>query len=133
MLGIVRTGESGPNKAAETLVVERSSGIVAIDAATGDFRWRFESQDLLDACLVGTRDGVLVTVREQLPNEKAFQPVLVWLDPQSGQPKHRTALAALKDPDPRFGPLVRQGDRVWALFGRGPADPARDLVELVPK
>ena len=133
VLGIVRTGESGPNKAAETLVVERSSGIVAIDAATGDFRWRFESQDLLDACLVGTRDGVLVTVREQLPNEKAFQPVLVWLDPQSGQPKHRTALAALKDPDPRFGPLVRQGDRVWALFGRGPADPARDLVELVPK
>ena len=133
VLGLVRTGESGPNKAAETLVVERSSGIVALDAATGDFRWRFESPDLLDACLVGTRDGVLVTVREPVPNEKAFQPVLVWLDPQSGQPKHRTALAALKDPDPRFGPLVRQGDRVWALFGRGPADPARDLVELVPK
>jgi outer membrane protein assembly factor BamB len=133
VLGIVRTGESGPNKATETLVVERSSGIVAVDTATGDFRWRFESPDLLDACLVGTRDGVLVTVREPIPNEKAFQPVLVWLDPQSGQPKHRTALAALKDPDPRFGPLVRQGDRVWALFGRGPADPARDLVELVPK
>ena len=133
VLGIVRTGESGPNKAAETLVVERSSGIVAIDAATGDFRWRFESQELLDAYLVGTRDGVLVTVREQVPNEKAFQPVLVWLDPQSGQPKHRAALATLKDPDPRFGPLVRQGDRVWALFGRGPADPTRDLVELVPK
>jgi outer membrane protein assembly factor BamB len=133
VLGIVRTGESGPNKATETLVVERSSGIVAVDTATGDFRWRFESPDLLDACLVGTRDGVLVTVREPIPNEKAFQPVLVWLDPQSGKPKHRTALAALKDPDPRFGPLVRQGDRVWALFGRGPADPARDLVELVPK
>jgi outer membrane protein assembly factor BamB len=133
VLGIVRTGESGPNKATETLVVERSSGIVAVDTATGDFRWRFESPDLLDACLVGTRDGVLVTVREPIPNEKAFQPVLVWLDPQSGQPKHRTALATLKDPDPRFGPLVRQGDRVWALFGRGPADPARDLVELVPK
>ena len=133
VLGIVRMGESGPNKAAETLVVERSSGIVVVDAATGDFRWRFESPDLLDGCLVGTRDGVLVTVREQVPNEKAFQPVLVWLDPQSGQPRYRAALAALKDPDPRFGPLVRQGDRVWALFGRGPADPARDLVELVPK
>ena len=48
-------------------------------------------------------------------------------------PRHRASLAALKDPDPRFGPLVRQGDRVWTLFGRGPADPARDLVELVPK
>jgi len=133
ILGLVRSAENGPHKRGANLVVERSSGIVAIDAATGDFRWRFESPDLLDACLVGADEGLVVTVREQLPNDKAWQPVLVWLDPTSGQQKHRAALAMLKDPDPRMGPLVRQGDRVWTLFGRGPTDPARDLVELVPK
>jgi outer membrane protein assembly factor BamB len=133
VLGVVRAGEGAASKATQSLIVERSTGLVALDVATGDFRWRFESRDLLDACLVHASDGVLVTVREQVPNEKAFLPVLMWLDPNSGQPRHRTPLAALKDPDPRLGPLVRQGDRVWALFGRGPADAARDLVELVPK
>ena len=133
MLGIVRTADSGPDRPVEHLIVERTTGLVALDAASGAFRWRFESPDLLDACLVGPRDGVLATVREQLANEPKRQPVLVWLDARSGQTKHRAGLSALKDPDPRLGPLVQQGDRVWTLSGRGPADPARDLVELVPE
>jgi outer membrane protein assembly factor BamB len=133
VLGIVRTGAGGATPAGESLVVERSTGLVALDAATGQFQWRFESPDLLDASLVDARDGVLAAVREPVPHEKAFQPVLVWLDPQSGQVRQRTPLGLLKDPDPRLGPLARHGDRVWTLFGRGPADPARDLVELVPK
>jgi outer membrane protein assembly factor BamB len=132
LLGFVRTAAGRPGQPADCLIVERSSGIVALAADSGTLRWRFESGDLLDAG-VAADEGVLVAVRDPVPNEKARQPTLVWLDPASGLTRLRTALPGLKDADPRLGPLVRQGDRVWTLFGRGPNDPARDLVELVPR
>ena len=124
-----------------TVVVERSRGIDALAAADGRRRWRFESADLLDACLVGggadAADGVLLSVREPAddPGQKqpTFVPALVWLDAATGGPYRRESLPALRDPLPSFGPILPQGERIWALFGRGMADASRDIVELVPR
>jgi hypothetical protein len=76
---------------------------------------------------------VLAACQEPVPNEAARQPVLVWLDGATGAVRHRTPLPQLKDVLPRLGPFLPVGDRVWTLFGRGPTEPSRDLVELLPK
>lgn len=123
------------------VVVESSRGLEALAAADGRRAWSFESVDLLDACLVGPSEtgaaGVLATVRvaDEAPAVKqpTFVPTLVWLDAATGAAGSRTALIALRDPLPCLGPVVLQGGRPWALFGRGVTDASRDIVELVPR
>lgn len=115
------------------IVVERETGLAALDAESGEQVWHAELPDQLDGCLASAGDGVLAAVQEPVPNEASRQPVLVWLDGASGAVRQRTPLPQLKDGFPRLGPFLPIGDRVWTLFGRGPAEPSRDLVELVPK
>jgi outer membrane protein assembly factor BamB len=123
------------------VVVEGSRGLDAFAAADGRRTWRLASTDLLDACLVGPADSgaalVLATVREADGNpalkQPSFVPTLVWLDAVTGKAGARTALVALRDPQPCMGPLVPHGGRLWAVFGRGMADATRDIVELVPR
>ena len=122
------------NVAARPLVVvERETGLAALDAESGEQVWHADLPDQLDGCLVSGGDGVLAAVQEPVPNEASRQPVLVWLDGATGAVRQRTPLPQLKDGFPRLGPFLPVGDRVWTLFGRGPAEPSRDLVELVPK
>ena len=132
----------------DTVVVERSRGIDALAIDDGRRRWRFDSADLLDACLVSAgaclvggapaaAGGVLVAVREPAedsgPQQPVFVPTLVWLDAGTGSPQRREGLPALRDQQPFFGPIVQQGERLWALSGRGMAEAKRDIVELVPR
>jgi outer membrane protein assembly factor BamB len=122
------------NAAARPLVVvERETGLAALDAESGETVWHADLPDQLDGCLVSGGDGVWAACQEPVPNEAARQPVLVWLDGATGAVRHRTPLPQLKDVLPRLGPFLPVGDRVWTLFGRGPTEPSRDLVELLPK
>jgi len=115
------------------VVVERETGLAALDVESGEQVWHADLPDQLDGCLVSGADGVLAACQERVPNEASRQPVLVWLDGATGAVRQRMALPQLKDGFPRLGPFLPIGDRVWTLFGRGPAEPTRDLVELVPK
>jgi hypothetical protein len=136
-LGIV----SLPAEKTELLVVETTTGWVAIDVADGAMKWRVDSNDMLDACLVSQKEGVLVAVRERMEKEPLCQPVFLWLDSTTGTIRHRATFPTLKDPSPNLGlhlgtslgPMVWHGERIWALSGRGPADPTRDLLEFVPR
>lgn len=113
------------------VVAERSGGLVALSAANGRIVWHWDTPGLLGGCLVGP-DGVLLVEHEKVPGADTWRPVMVWLDAAGGI-RHRCPLEGLEDPSPRIGPLVPAGNRIWALFGRGPGDPTRDLVDLSPK
>jgi hypothetical protein len=39
----------------------------------------------------------------------------------------------LEGDDPRLGPMVIAGDRIWAFVGQRRTDPTRDVVELIPQ
>lgn len=121
-----------------TIVAERSTRsddrpveLVGFDSRSGAVTWRFGG-DLLDGA-VAAGGGILAALRVPVEGTSGKAPALVWLDAATGQPGPRVVLAAGVDPQPFLGPIVTQGDRVWGLFGRGGADPARDLVELVPQ
>jgi len=125
VLGLVGTGDD------RLLVAERSEGLVALSTRDGAIVWRHDVPELLDGCLVAA-EGVLAVEQEPVTGTPAHRAVLVWLDPR-GTVRRRSPLAGLEDQLPRVGPLVPAGDRLWTLFGRGPGDPTRDLVELTPK
>lgn len=122
----------------DTIVAERSTRsddrpveLVGFDSRSGAVTWRFGG-DLLDGA-VAFGGGIMATLRVPVEGTRGQAPALVWLDAATGQPGPRVVLSAGADPQPFLGPIVTQGDRVWGLFGRGGADAARDLVELVPQ
>lgn len=114
---------------AEKLIVETSAGLEAFDAASGAVAWR-RSAELLTAHACGEPGGVLIVENRRIDNE-LWRPALVWLDPATGQETGRTPLSALADKQPMVGPLVVYEDHLWAFFGRGGREAARDIYELV--
>ena len=108
-----------------------SADLIGVDAATGKVAWRYGPADLLDASLV-TDEGVLLAVREPVAGKNARVAVLVNLDPATGRETRRWPLAACEDPQPFLGPLVPSAGRLRVFFGRGPAEPTRDLMLLAP-
>ena len=121
-------GVAGPR-----LFVETSRGIQAMASDSGKRLWQFESTDMLDGHLLSATDGLLVAVREPVEKENNRQPVLVWLDGETGNVKHRQPFAGLKHEHPYLGPMIANGSRLWAFYGKGPQDPSRDLLEMKAK
>ena len=105
--------------------------LIGIDVATGGVAWRYGPADLLDASLV-TDEGVLAAVRDPLAGKNTRMAVLVNLDPTTGRETQRWSLAACEDPQLFLGPLVPSAGGLRVFFGRGPAEPTRDLMLLAP-
>jgi outer membrane protein assembly factor BamB len=105
--------------------------LVGIDAVTGKQAWRFGPADLLDASLV-TDEGVLAAVREPVAGKNVRTATLVLLDPATGREARRWPLAACEDPHPFLGPVVPSAGGLRVFFGRGPAEPTRDVMLLAP-
>jgi hypothetical protein len=105
--------------------------LIGIDAATGKVAWRYGPADLLDASLV-TDEGVLLAAREPVAGKNTRLAVLVNLDPATGRETRRWPLAACEDPQPFLGPLEPSAGGLRVFFGRGPAEPTRDLMLLAP-
>jgi outer membrane protein assembly factor BamB len=105
------------------------SDVIALDAATGKPAWRFGPADLLDASLTSD-SGLLVALREAVAGKNTRLAALVSLDPDTGAERNRWPLAACEDPHPFLGPVVPVAGRLWAFFGRGPADATRDLITI---
>jgi outer membrane protein assembly factor BamB len=105
--------------------------LTGIDAETGKVAWRYGPIDLLDASLV-TDEGVLAAVREPVAGKNTRMAVLVNLDPATGRETRRWPVAACEDPQPFLGPLAPSAGGLRVFFGRGPAEPTRDLMLLAP-
>jgi len=115
----------------DRLIASTDRGLEARSLKDGSRLWHHDVKRPLAACLAGGQHGIVYT--ESLPpdNEKKQVPQLVWLDPATGLPRAKTPLPTLADPAPRFGPLVPHGDRLFVFFGRGLAEPKRELLELI--
>jgi hypothetical protein len=108
-----------------------AADLIGVDAATGKVAWRYGPADLLDASLV-TDEGVLVAVREPVVGKNARIATLVNLDPATGRETRRWPLASCEDPLPFLGPFAPSAGGLRVFFGRGPAEPTRDLMLLAP-
>ncbi|MGE0605946.1 MAG: PQQ-binding-like beta-propeller repeat protein [Pirellulales bacterium] len=114
-----------------TIVVRTAAGLQGINSKDGSTAWRMNAADLLEASLAaGGR--VLLARGESLTGGK-LRPRLVWLDAATGLEVGSTPLDDLVDEAPALGPLVQQGKRTWAFFGRGASPATRELIELTPQ
>jgi len=115
------------------LVIRTEMGLQALDLTDGKTRWRYNADDVY--CFpLADEQRLLVACREHAGAEKdRWQVRLTWLEAATGAPTATTILSDLIDVDPRLGPLVPHGNRLFAFFGRGQHDPARDVLELIPK
>ena len=71
----------------ERLIVETADEVAALDAKTGRVVWRRQLGRRLDARLCSKPGGILVVEVESVEQPRGFRPVLVWLDPESGEVK----------------------------------------------
>jgi outer membrane protein assembly factor BamB len=112
----------------ERLLVEDDTGIVALDAATGEPAWSYSTEALLHAQLSDNQQ-VLICCRQQIDKESQ-RPCLIWLEAATGRELARSPLVELADKQPMLGPMVSQGKRLWTFFGRGGRDATREIHEL---
>ncbi|MCA9068496.1 MAG: PQQ-binding-like beta-propeller repeat protein, partial [Planctomycetaceae bacterium] len=114
--------------AGDRLVVQTEMGLVGFDQTTGTQEWRYPSSDLLYGILCG---GDRLICSRVLDDSEDGKVCLVWLDAHNGREISQTLLTNLVGKDVRFGPLIEDGERIWALTARGYKEARRDLVELV--
>lgn len=117
-------------KSGEAVVVQTFDGVEAYSAVDGRALWRTPVDDLLHASLCGDEGGVLCSRRIEIEKDRRC-PALLWIDVRTGAGVAQTMFENLADAEPRFGPLIPAGDRMWAFYGRGWKDPNRELIELL--
>ena len=100
----------------------------ALHAADGTVAWRREeASPKLTAAFAA--DSSIAYMVKRGPADKPKMPALVWLEAASGRLLGSVDFPQWQDNDPRVGPLLSTGDRLWAFFSRE-KDPNKDLVEL---
>lgn len=115
--------------AGDCLIVQTEMGLVGFDRTTGKQRWRHPVSDLLDGIVCGGGRLMYSRLLDYPPEQNVC---LVSLDANTGKELSLAILSSLKGKDVRFGPLVQEGDRLWAFTARGFKEARRELVELVP-
>lgn len=117
------------------VIVQTDAGFAALDVADGKVLWETSAPDALDGVLLAA-SGELISARRHALLEdknKASCPLLVKIDTETGRETAAWLLDNLQHEQPRLGPLVVVGDRLWTLFGRGEKDAYRDILELAVK
>lgn len=118
------------------VLVQVDSGFRGLDAETGQLVWSYRAAELLTCSVLesgSNPEGQFVFAQAMpIDSGKRFRPRLVWLEVATGREQGSISLSALDDENPQWGPLVTRAPRIWTFFGRGPHDPRRELVELVP-
>jgi hypothetical protein len=129
-------------RSGDRVIVETDDGIVALALADGQVAWRHHEplgvetgrhpQGIERRCTAAAAGEkyVLYSVRSG-PVDKPKTPALVWLDAATGRQLGSVEVPQWQDVDPRIGPLIPAGGRLWTFFGKE-KDPKRDVVELTP-
>jgi len=119
--------------AGDLLVVQTGEGVCGIDAMAGATRWQLAIDNLFSFHLVDDSSLLLASRERSTTNSDRWLPRLNWVDLADGKLVATTVLTDLADSDPRLGPLVPYGNRLFTFFGRGQQDATRDVVELIPR
>ncbi|MGE5192556.1 MAG: PQQ-binding-like beta-propeller repeat protein [Deltaproteobacteria bacterium] len=117
--------------AGQRVIVETARGWQAHAVSTGKLLWQHDAEQILDAHVCPPTGDLVVAHREPQAND-TWQPVLVWINPETGRETAHLPLESLADKQPMLGPLVVAGERLWTLFGRGLGEPRREAFKLTP-
>jgi outer membrane protein assembly factor BamB len=114
------------------LIVGTVSGLLALDADSGNTLWRCDVENRLDLQYCGP-DGRILCARLQEPTDskRARQPTLAWVDPSNGRTTAEAPLDIGMKQDATFGPLVVCGARQWVLLTRAEKSKDREVLELL--
>jgi len=119
---------------ADNVIVHAGDEYLALELDSGEPQWERQILAPLDAELCEGEHGILLSHEITSPRDANKRcPELVWLDATTGDVTARTALPELTEDEPKFGPLVRHGERIWSFFGNGIQQPHRDVIELQPQ
>jgi outer membrane protein assembly factor BamB len=133
VLGLVGLTRPPAGAGMPRLIVRTERDLRGLDLDTGETVWRFATNDMTSHQLVDGR-AIVLAQRERIRDQNDERRMrLIWLDPMTGHAQATSVIADLVDNDPRLGPLVAAGERIFAFFGRGQHDARRDIVELVPE
>ena len=72
-----------------------------------------------------------MVARREGEESKGRRIVLEWINAKDGRSTGKADVQGLSNDDPRLGPVVSDGGRVWALFGRGQNETEREVMQLV--
>jgi outer membrane protein assembly factor BamB len=111
------------------LLLQTSSGVVALAADTGKPLWYYDAEDLLEAQLLDDRGRLLISQLEPVGVKQA-RTRLMWLDSATGKEQGRSTLDGWQSPMPRLGPAAAYRDRLWLFAGLDDRDPKRQILEV---
>jgi outer membrane protein assembly factor BamB len=115
----------------DVVVIQTESDLRGLDASSGATRWRYPVLDLLGFPLCSQSSVVLAT-NEATNGSEERRVRLTWLNAADGNLVESSIVEGLADVDPRLGPIVSVGEKMFTFFGRGQNDLTRDVVELRP-
>lgn len=118
--------------AAGKLITEQTTGLLALDLATGAEAWKFEEPRMHPRVMLSPTSILIASRFVPTGTDRPRANRLTWIDPATGRAVRTSSLAGLDDDEPRIGPMLSRGDRLWLWFGKSQHDPARDFVELIP-
>ncbi len=118
--------------AAGQLIAEESTGLTALDPATGRSVWTYDAPHMHPRVMLGAKLLLIATRYPLKENEKPRASRLIWIDAATGLPTQSAKLEGLDDDEPRIGLMQLRGDRIWLWSGKSQHDTTRDLVELTP-
>lgn len=115
------------------LVASTLTGLLALDAGSGKTLWSHDTEDRLDVQRCGDDGSILYARLHEQDEPKRKQPVLVWVDPDTGRTTAEAALDFELKKEAAFGPLVVYGGRQWVLTAAADKATDRDVLELLPE
>lgn len=113
------------------VIVDCVDGLVALDANSGEFCWKYPVESRLEALVVS--GPTLIISRRAIYQQNRSKPLLVWLDLESGQERGQTLLDVPEREEFQLGPLFAAGGKWWTFVGQTWREPKRELHELVSK
>ncbi len=115
---------------AELVLAATSTGIVALDSATGAVRWSYELPQRLELFHVG--EGLLCVGKRLKTGPDAGKPALVWLDTATGAELAVETLAGEFGAEAVLSSLTHTPQGWVISWANHWSDPQRQIARLVP-
>ena len=115
------------------LVALSSEGFLGLDPQSGRILWRHDTPGRQEGLVCGPPGGlVYAKVKPPAdPNREQPKIFLVWLDPDRGAPAGEYPVQLPAESKPLVGPLVSDGQRLWAFYGKADDSASRTVFEIL--